>query len=422
MKKLGVLLIAILTLIVSVSAIETNLKTIYQPGQTLIAEFSGNFIDNPKAENILFYSGRAYIPLIYDLAKIQDKYYLYAILPIQERNYTLIIRNAHYLEANQEKQEDLQFNFSTQGNLSSFSVNPGFIITSQDFKIKVQANKNINLKSNFLNSTQEIAIPGNQQKTLTFSVSNIKNFTFTNLLLAAEDMQYNIPIAVFASSNITELGTKNFKFTKSELNFTILKSIEFGFEISLSNIGQQDVSNISILSNSKFIKNITPNKIEIMKAGSLEKINLTLLSDKEGIGNGTLEAFSDNYTTQIPFSVTTTNKENFQNITNNSDIINQGSCSDLNGKICGENEECSVPVKLTFDGFCCLGTCNKKSSGSSSIIYIIAILIVLAIIGFFLYRKLKLKKSSSREILRAKEKSYEERFQPQETKGNLTRI
>jgi hypothetical protein len=421
MKKL-VLGLLVLIIISQVSAIETTLQSSYQPGQTLIATIEGNFIDNLKAENILFYSGRAYIPLIYDIAKIQDKYYLYAILPIQERNYTLIIKNAHYLEQGNEKQEDLQFNFSTQGNLSSFSVNPGFIITSQDFKIKVQANKNINLESNFLNSTQQITIPNNQQKTLTFSISSIKNFTFTSLLLKAEDMQYNIPVAIFASSNITEPETKNFKFTKSELNFTILKNIAFGFEISLSNTGQQDISNITLLSNSKFIKNITPNKIEIMKAGTLEKINLTLLSDKEGIGNGTLEASSDNYTTQIPFLVTTTNKDNFQNISNNSDIINQGSCSDLNGIICKADETCEGTTKIVIGGLCCIGTCKAASSGSSSITYIIVIIAALAIIGFFVYRKLKFKKTSSKEILKAKEKSYEERFQPQETKGSLTRI
>jgi hypothetical protein len=234
-------------------------------------------------------------------------------------------------------------------------------------------------------------------------------------------MQYDIPVAIFASSNITELEN-SFKFTKSELNFTILKDIEFGFEISLSNTGQQDINNISILSNSKFITNITPNKIEIMKAGSLEKINITLLSDKEGINNGTLEAFSDNYTTQIPFSVTITNKKDFQNLTNNSDIINQGSCSDLNGIICQASETCEGTTKITIDGMCCIGTCKAASSGSSNITYIIVIIAALAIIGFFVYRKLKFKKSSSKEILKAKEKSYEERFQPQETRGSLTRI
>jgi len=422
-RKLGVLLLILFLILPTVLAIETNLKSIYQPSETLIAEISGNFIDNLKPENILFYSGRVFVPMIYDLAKIQDKYYLYAILPEKERNYTLIIKNVHYTEAGQEKQDDLQYNFSVLGNISSFSVNPGFIITNQDFNIKVEANKNINLATEFLNSTQETIVSEGQQKRIPFSVAGIKNFTFTYLILNADSTEYKIPVAVYKETEeIPE--KKELKFSKSELNFTILEGKEFEFEISLLNTGPQDIEDILLSSDLTQISKITPNEIENLSTGNLEKINLTIKSDEEGIINGTLIASSGNYTAEVLISITTIKDEgDFQDIIkNNSEVINQGSCSELKGNICVGNQQCSGTTKITFDGLCCIGECKEKSSSSNTLISVIIILVILAIIGFFVYRKLKLKKSSSTEILKAKEKAFESRFKPTEIRGGLTRI
>ena len=105
--------------------------------------------------------------MVYDLAKIQDSYYLYALLPYKERNYTLIIKNAHYYEVGQEKKQDLKFDFSVSGNISSFSVNPGFVITDKDFTIKARSNiKTITLQAEFVNSTQDFTISSGQEKRL----------------------------------------------------------------------------------------------------------------------------------------------------------------------------------------------------------------------------------------------------------------
>jgi len=155
-----------------VLAIETNLKEKYKPGETLIIKISGNFIKPLKPSDILFYSGRLYIPLVYDLTKIQNTYYIYALLPEKERDYTLIIKNAHYVEVGQEVQEDLKYNFSVSGNITPFSINPGFIITDKNFDINVESKiKSINLRTEFLNSTKEIEIGVGQTKKIPFSIS-----------------------------------------------------------------------------------------------------------------------------------------------------------------------------------------------------------------------------------------------------------
>ncbi len=429
MKKESVLLLIFafaILILPAVLAIETTLKQEYQPGETLIAEISGNFIDSLEPENFLFYSGRAFIPMIYDVSKIQDKYYVYALLPDNERNYALIIKDAHYLEEGMEKSEDLQFNFSVSGNISLFSVNPGFIITNKDFNIKLESKvKSIVLKSEFLNSTKELSISAGQEKTLSFSVADIKEFTITNLALSAESQTYIIPVAVFKSGGEKENLTlaKEFRLSKSLIDVTILKGQEFPIELIISNTGQEDIEDVSIESNIKELT-VKPEEIDILEAGKSEELSLTIKSGKIGEINGTLKASSANYTFEIPVFITITeNKTEFLSAINTSSLIIQtGDCDALNGKICADEEECTGEKKLVLEGICCIGTCQKKKTGASNWIWIIVIIIILAGAGFFIYRRIKFRRKTTKEIFESKSKSYEERFKPKEVRGSLTRV
>jgi len=53
---------------------------------------------------------------------------------------------------------------------------------------------------------------------------------------------------------------------------------------------------------------------------------------------------------------------------------------------------------------------------------LIIIILVLALIGFFIFRKLKAKRKSAEEMIEEKEKEYESRFKPKELKGSLTKV
>ena len=139
MKKLFILLSALI-LIPGIFAISTNLKTNYSPRETMIVRIDGNFLNPITPENVFFYSGRQLVALEYDVAKIDDSFYIYAILPSIERNYTLVIKNAHYFELGKERKEELRYNFSVSGNISEFTIKPGFVIASTDFPITVESN------------------------------------------------------------------------------------------------------------------------------------------------------------------------------------------------------------------------------------------------------------------------------------------
>jgi len=422
MKKRAIFLVllAIILFLPLTLAIEITLKQEYKPGETLIATIEGNFLSQIKPENILFYSGRAYIPMIYDLAKIQDKYYLYAILPEKERNYTLIIKNARYYEAGQEKTQDLQFDFLVKGNSSLFSVNPGFIITNKEFKIKIEARKTINLKTKFLNSSEETTIPIGT-KTLSFSVSPVQGFLFTTLTLEAFDNKYEVPVAIFKEEDIEVL--ESLRFSKSYFNFTVLENKEFYFPLTLINTGQEDIKNISFSSNLKILK--LPEPIPLLEAGKSKEILFIVNSSEIGIKEDFLYAnYGKNKYSAFLSILTTKNQSEFQEFIEETEITQGETCTELNGKVCKEKEECDGLTKITADGkFCCVGNCKKESSfGLGKTISLIIIILVLALIGFFIFRKLKAKRKSAEEMIEEKEKEYESRFKPKELKGSLTKV
>ncbi len=425
MKKSLVILI-IIALIFPVSAIETTLKQEYQPGETLIAEISGNFISPLKAEQIQFYSGRLFIPMIYDIAKIEDKYYIYSLLPNKERNYTLIIKNAEYFEAGQEKHQDLSFNFAVKGNLTPFSVNPGFVLASKNFNIRVESKtKTITLTAQFLNSTQEIEIGAGQTKTISFSTAGINKFTKTSLLLTAGDKSYEIPVAVFPEEENIEIS-RDLRFSKSFLNLTVLEGQEFEFLATLINTGEEDIENISLKITG--LENILTLKEEEISlgAGEVEKIILDVKSDEEGKQEGKLLAVSRNKSAEISITLNTIEDEQeFNSIISESEVAEEKSCTELEGKFCKADEQCDGTAKLTIEGLCCVGNCKQEGASWGKIISIIVVILILIIIAFFVFKRLSMKKKTSREILRERTESYEERINPEkikEERGKLSKV
>jgi len=417
MKKVGIVLLLVLISLTFVSAIETSLKQEYRTGETLIASFSG--FSSMESENILFYSGRAFTPLVYGLAKIQDRYYLYAQLPFEEKNLTLKILQAKFLEQGQEVSRDLEYNFLVSGNISDFSVNPGFIITNKEFQITIRNyDRQSEISTSFQGIVSSYSLIIGEEKTLTFPISGNTSFQF--LTISSQDLTYGVPVQIFKNQSIEK--PKLFKFTKSFIELTTLKDSPMHYGVYLMNAGDEDLHDIEISLSSDAIE-FSPRRIDLLHSGEVTEINLTI--NLEESKNITVWATSENKTIEtFLFIQVTDNRTEFQQIVNDTPYVYQQteSCSSLNGRICLSTESCSLPEKITIDGLCCLGYCQVASSGSSTWLYIIIIIIALALIGFFVYRNLKIKKQTSREILKAQQKSYESRFKPQESKGNLTRI
>jgi len=416
MKRALPILLLILTLPL-ISAISIDLKEIYQPGQTLLATIQGNFVESLTTGQIYFYQGRIQIPLIYDLGKIQDKYYIYALLPNQEKNLSLIIKDAHYIENTEEYTQDIIQNFSVQGNLIDFSVSPGFIISNKDFEISIESKtKALTATANFLTQTQEVYIPEGQTKKITFSIKDLEQTT-TNITVSANSISYTIPVLI-TKLNQTENKTptsKYLKFSPTTRDIAVLINTERELKINLENIGNSDLKDITFEIPEKFkdIIIINPETLNL-KSGESEGINLTIKPTHAGLFEDTIKAESEDSSTFFTLKLSVT-----ENLThdNSGDVK---TCSYLGGEICASGKICDGETTASLEGNCCIGECIEKKSSGWKYFWLFLIIIILLAIAWFIFKGKKPKSSS--EILKQKQEKAEKRFKPeQEVRGKLGR-
>src|SRR4030042_1425735 len=98
MKKSAVFIL-ILLLLPLLPAVEFDMKDNYAQGETIIARISGNFVTSVTRDNIFFYRGHVRIAMEYDITKIGEDYYLYAILSGKSpADYSVSVEDVKYMK------------------------------------------------------------------------------------------------------------------------------------------------------------------------------------------------------------------------------------------------------------------------------------------------------------------------------------
>ncbi len=217
MKKEIIISVLILLLIPTILAIDVSLsKTSYQPQETLQVEITGNFI-SLTSSNILVYKKDAVhsTPVISDLTKQGDVYYFYAILPNQQGNFSLKIEDSQYTESGQTKTDTITKGFIIEKtNQSALAINKGFIITSEDFSIKIKSLNDNQEVSAELDSTKEkknVSLIQDSEKTLSFSILATESIK-TNLKIN----DYNIPVFIVKKTQLSTNQTNQSETNQSE--------------------------------------------------------------------------------------------------------------------------------------------------------------------------------------------------------------
>jgi len=408
-------------------AIVTDIKTEYRPLETMILKIDGNFVNKINQGDVFFYSDRIFIPMIYDITKIGDSYYLYAILPNNERNYTLVLKDISYFEEGKEEEGDLEFNFSVKGNVSSFTVSPGFIITNKDFYLKVISNnKEIKVKSSFEKESKETTIIAGGEKNILFSIKDITQNGTKKIILEADGMRYEVPALIFFSNEeeVIEEEENIILFYPENETVYMQANSEILKKVYVLNNGSQDIKDLEITLSPelKSIVSFVPLRIELLEAGNFTILDLVIKSKAEEV-SGKVNVGNSFYFASFPLSI---------KITGNQTLINKSSsvlrsCSELEGEICESNEAClieKVPtIESTNIATCCVGGCKKlesdeESGGGKGIILFIVIALLLIIV-FFVYKKFKTKGKTPEKVMRERTSKYEERFKSEEVRGNL---
>lgn len=370
------------------SGISTTMLPTYQQGETIIIEIQGNILEPIERSDIVFRRVHVAVAVDYDIKRILDKYYIYAQAPLNNNNYTLYLNDISTTVNGQNQVIDFNQSFEVVGNLTDYSISPGFIISNKDFSLTIKSNldQQITITSDFPQEATITLNPGNNE--LNFEVSS-KPAGFYLATIG----KYKVPVQIINSQSIQQSGVSLSVFPKIVKEVLKLNSIK-SYNFSILNNGQETLENIYFAYNQEIF--------------SLDKESLSLGVNESANLSVTLKSLSQNFSETIAIAL---GSETIANLTfqisftqNDSQVTNSSNpeyyCSELGGKFCSATELCSGQLIQSLDGSCCLGTCNLEEKKSSSwIFYLLAGLVLLIMIFIYLrYKKTNLPKPKNISI------------------------
>ena len=376
-----------------VSAISTDLKANYDRGETIIAEIKGNILEPITKEQVDFIRGHVSVPFDYDLKKLGEKYFLWASAPTNENNYTLVIKDIVTTENGKTTKINFEQNFSVAGNFSDYNIKPGFIFTREDFSVDIYFNEDSENKINAGFPSREIILkPG--KNTIEFSIEEANE---TGLYMI-EIGKYAFPAYIFVEEvNGRQIGKKPMlRFEPERIASIMLIGEKSAYPFQIVNFGDWDVGDIEI----DYDENIFSIDRETigLKAKEGIELNASFIGDIseemkiKGISR-IITARAGGYAFELPVVINFTEKQEEAKTPYLNNYTRLSYCSELKGKVCVAEENCTGETKTSLDGACCIGACAKKEieSGNYSWIgWLIAGIVLLVIIYAYLrYKKAK---------------------------------
>ncbi|MEX2017486.1 MAG: hypothetical protein WD876_03360, partial [Candidatus Pacearchaeota archaeon] len=225
-----------------VSSVQIEINEQYSQQETFIAKISGNFIDVPTSNNILFYRDHVRKPTNVNILKIQDAYYAYAILNNKEPgNYSMRIENIRYKIGTQTKNDDVIKNFTISGETADFYVSPGVLKTTDDFSLELTnlRDSSLEVEISYDNSSdasggffESFFGGGSSTQTVTLSSGQIKKIDFVfddslnqstlkTITLESENITYEVPAYLEMENKTDDEGVGKLNFESLLLNVSM---------------------------------------------------------------------------------------------------------------------------------------------------------------------------------------------------------
>lgn len=397
-------LIALFLIIPGALAISTDMRESYMSGETMIMTLSGNILETISKDQVIFTrSGFIEVPFEYDIKKIGDNHYIYAIMPFVEGNnassiYQININNILTTVNGQRTNINFTQNFSVVSDIIPYSIKPGIVVSSDDFEVVVElyedANKEISV--DFPESRNIILKPGENR--IEFSIENVGGGIY---MINIGD--YAMPVNVLKE---IEEELPPLRFSKGYIESRILIGSSEKYSFDIINYGDSDIENARFEYNTDIII-IEPKIPKTIKPGESYRFDITLI-EEENIDEE-IFIFYDNYSSSMKFSVSYTENESETGTIYEEEKIG-ALCSELGGAKCLGSEICNGESVQSKDASqCCLGICVEKENSReySWIGYVIGAILIIALI-YLLRRYMKSNKSKdgfNEKVKRAERKS-----------------
>lgn len=397
MRKQIVLVWVIFCFMGSAQALSTTLEPFYAQGETIIIEITGSISSPLHVSDVEFLRGHVQVGSFeYDLKRLGERYFLYAVTPFIPNNYTLVLHDVETTVNGQPTIIDFYQNFTVTNETAPYTLRPGFIITGQDFDFDITLN---------LDLPQEITLGTASNSTITL------NPGLNTREIEIEEFDYGlhtIPVGTYnfvlystytiPQTNITPIGPPRIiELTPTRFEHRFIRGSDpYIVTFIIRNTADYDLTGFDFVYDDEQFE-LQPSRLRKLKANETATFNVTVLGE-EGISE-IMTITIDEETFELPLEIAfddePANNVTLPPLSNGSQ---EYSCREYNGFICLATQQCSGETVATSEGACCRGTCvtlDKKSS-LAWLGYMIGLIVVfvLVIIGG---RYLKARKKSKDE-------------------------
>jgi hypothetical protein len=422
MKRLIVLFLLIL--LPFVSAVEINMKSELSQGETILAKFSGTFQDKISKEDVFFYREHTRVPIEFDIMNIGNDYYIYAVNDKSPGNYSISIEDVYYYKEGKLVNDKITKNFTITDDVADFSINPGFIKTTNDFEVQLQSlqDKDITVKINsekisesqnnetdksfldslfgnlFLSLTGKSTLNINEQKSITLSPNEIKSIEFkmqdtpepTVKEISFSSGKYFYEFILYIPSAVKVSHKTSLNFEPSELKISLANATSEQI-VTLENVGDELLKNVSVYVSSNLKDYVNVSKDIIYNLGVNQSAEIYLLFSRPNMTvniTGELTAKIPNETEDMVII--------FETVKNASDVIVSSAskdCAELNGTIFEEPQICDGEERFAKDGNCCIGQVTEPQKSNTGFIigWLIIIILLAVLVWFFKFKYKKAK-------------------------------
>ncbi len=364
------------------SAISVSIKSDYAPQETMTIKISGDIREPITNNNIVLKRNNVIVPLDYDVKKLGNDYYLWALAPLNENNYTLWINDVTTTITGTLNKTNFAYNFTVSGNLTDYYLKQSVIYANEDFEISAYNNRDIPLDIgvDFPEAGSFTLLPGENK--ISFSISGIDGTQLSNFSIGKYEVYAYIIGREVVNNTSTDASKILLYFIPQKIKREVFANERITYPIVIVNDGNE-----SVKTSLEYNKNIftIDNEPEVLDAGEKFSFNLSIKTNSSVSENLILHAGESNYYLKVEIMIS--------NLSSTGQNASGGLfyCDELAGKICKSGETCSAETVSSLNGACCRGNCAAESGESRSWIgYLIAAFVVIgAIFIYYRYKKVK---------------------------------
>ncbi len=405
-KNLYIMILIFLFITPLFSALTFEMKDTFGQEETLMAKIVGDLTKPPVRENIYFYKGHVRVAIDPYVAKINEDYYIYASLGGKTpENYSLVIKNIEYKKGTKTIKEDLVKNFTVTEEFVDFIINPGFVVTNNDFDITLEnlQDKEIEVMMNITTlSGEEGGISNYEEDTdyiinvkpgkekINFKLDFLEASTEKMIVFSYENLTYQVPISLFIDEQSQQAQLFAFKIEPSELDLTLPTNFNKTKLIYIYNTGTGTLTDIRLeLDDSLFpYVTISEDRFGRIIPNSNAHLNMVVVTGGEKTIGGSLKVYTEQgLYNEMRISIKVKEDYELSPEEAGSELSTDQNCDEIGGKICLDDETCEGDEFPANDDMCCIGECKKIPSKAPMRIIGWIILLLLIIVGIWFYFK-----------------------------------